>query len=117
MINYIFENLEPDFDKILIENKEYSLGEVNNKEIKINFSEMEKELGSKILAMTLKNSVENSIHYFEVIPGINYGILFPTQGNTRDLIFPDDEVYKVKYYVHYLNKKKNFVLRAKDYCL
>ena len=46
MINYIFENLEPDFDKILIENKEYSLEEVNNKEIKINFSEMEKELGS-----------------------------------------------------------------------
>ena len=113
MINYIFENLEPDFDKILIENKEYSLGEVNNKEIKINFSEMEKELGSKILAMTLKNSVENSIHYFEVIPGINYGILFPTQGNTRDLIFLDDEVYKVEIICTLFKQKKEFCVKGK----
>ena len=48
-LNYIFENKNPIFSKVIIENREYSLEEVNHREIQINFTEIEEELGSKIL--------------------------------------------------------------------
>ena len=44
-LNYIFENKNPTFSKVIIENREYSLEEVNNREIQINFTEIEEELG------------------------------------------------------------------------
>ena len=87
-LNYIFENKNPTFSKVIIENREYSLEEVNNREIQINFTEIEEELGSKILNVRLKNPYDNIIQNFEIISDKNTGILFPTLGCTRDLIFP-----------------------------
>ena len=55
LIDYIFDNVKSYIDKILIENKEYLFGEMNNKKIKINFNEYEKEFGSKILSLTMLN--------------------------------------------------------------
>ena len=96
LLNYIFENKNPIFSKVLIENKEYSLEEVNHKEIKINFTEIEEELGSKILNFSLKSAIENYIQNFEIISDKNTGILFPTLGYTRDLIFPKNIYDKLK---------------------
>ena len=96
LLNYIFENQKAIFSKILIENKEYSLEEVNHKEIKINFTEIEEEIGSKILNISLKNQYKNKIQNLEIISGENVGVLFPTLGNTRDIIFPKNKYDKLK---------------------
>ena len=96
LIDYIFDDIKPDMDEIFIENKKYLIKEIINKNMNINFNEYEKELGSKILSMTLKNQCSERTHYFEVISGVNVGILFPSFGDTRDIIFPDDKEYKVK---------------------
>ena len=95
-LNYIFENKNPTFSKVIIENREYSLEEVNNREIQINFTEIEEELGSKILNVRLKNPYDNIIQNFEIISDKNTGILFPTLGCTRDLIFPKNISEKLK---------------------
>ena len=84
---------------------------MNNKKIKINFNEYEKEFGSKILSLTMLNQNIERIYYFEVISGINIGILFPSFGLTRDIIFPDDKEYKVK--IISSSSKKEFSIRGR----
>ena len=111
LIDYIFDKEKPYIDKILIENKEYLFLEMNNKKIKINFNEYEKEFGSKILSLTILNQNIERIHYFEVISGINVGILFPSFGLTRDIIFPDDKEYKVK--IISSSSKKEFSIKER----
>ena len=97
ILNYIFENEEPDyFLKILIEKKEYKLEEVNKKEIAIKFNDIEVELGSKIIEIELIYINSHETHPCEILPGNNYGILFPYKGYTRDIIFPEDQAYKVE---------------------
>ena len=47
--------------------------------------------------MTLINQYGKDTYYnFEVISGINIGILFPLEGYTRDIIFPEKGTYKVR---------------------
>ena len=96
LLNYIFENQKPIFSKILIDNKEYSLEEVNHKEIEINFNEIEKEIGSKILNIKLINEFSDDIQNFEIIEDKNTGILFPNFGCIRDIIFPLIKNDKIK---------------------
>ena len=97
ILNYIFENEEPDyFLKILIEKKEYKLEEVNKKEIAIKFNDIEVELGSKIIEIELIYINSHNTHHCEILPGNNYGILFPYKGYIRDIIFPEDQAYKVE---------------------
>ena len=94
-LNYIFDNIQPNFHKIIIENQEFNIEEVNNKEIKIKFNDIESEIFSKIVKLQLIFKKNQSIHKFEVIPGINSGILFPSIGLTRDFIFPENQKYKI----------------------
>ena len=94
-LNYIFDNIKPSFSEIIIENKKYNLEDVNNKEIKIKFNDIESEICSKIVELQLIFKKRQPIHKFEVIPGINYGILLPSMGLTRDFIFPENETYMV----------------------
>ena len=96
LFNYIFDQKEPCFDQILVDNKKYSFDEVKNKQIKLSFNEIEKEYGSKIAKLELKISNNFEIHNFEIISGLNIGILFPLRGCTKDIIFPDNNTYKIK---------------------
>ena len=96
LFNYIFDQKEPCFDQILVDNKKYSFDEVKNKQIKLCFNEIEKEYGSKIAKLELKISNNFEIHNFEIISGLNIGILFPLRGCTKDIIFPDNNTYKIK---------------------
>jgi len=96
ILNYIFENEEPDFLKIIIEKKEYKLEDMNKKEILIKFNDIEVELGSKIIEIEFKYINIPETHYCEISPGNNYGILFPFKGYTRDIIFPEDQTYKAE---------------------
>ena len=96
ILNYIFENEEPDFLKIIIEKKEYKLEDMNKKEIVIKFNDIEVELGTKIIEIEFKYINIPETHYCEISPGNNYGILFPFKGYTRDIIFPEDQTYKVE---------------------
>jgi len=43
LLDYLFNNIEPSFSKVLIDKKEYQLEEVDKKEIKIKFNEIEEE--------------------------------------------------------------------------
>ena len=96
ILNYIFENIKPDFLKIIIDNDEYKIEDLNKKEIVIKFNEIEEQLGSKILEIKFINEYNKEIYFCEILPGNNYGILFPYEGFMRDIIFPEDQVYKVK---------------------
>ena len=96
ILNYIFENMKPDFLKIIIDNDEYKIEDLNKKEIVIKFNEIEEQLGSKILEIKFINEYNQESYYCEILPGNNYGILFPYEGFMRDIIFPEDQVYKVK---------------------
>jgi len=125
-LDYIFTNQKPFFNKIVIENKEYSFEEAKNKNLEITFSDIEKELGSKILKMALKHPYGQKDHNFEMISGINIGILFPGIGNTRDIIFPEVETYKVEISSIKYRQSKEFYIKNKrlllinfneDYCL
>ena len=96
ILNYIFENMKPDFLKIIIDNDEYKIEDLNKKEIVIKFNEIEEQLGSKILEIKFINEYNQESYYCEILPGNNYGILFPYEGFMRDIIFPEDQVYKIK---------------------
>ena len=96
ILNYIFENIEPDFLKIIIEKKEYKLEDVNKKEIVIKFNDIETELGSKIIEIGFKFKTSPRTHHCEISPGYNYGILLPSKGFISDIIFPGDQAYKVE---------------------
>ena len=96
ILNYIFENEEPDFLNIIIEKKEYKLEDVNKKEIFIKFNEIEEEFGSKIIEIELEYIYYSNTFHCEILPGNNYGILFPIKGYIRDIVFQEDQTYKVE---------------------
>ena len=82
---------------IIIENQEYNLDEINNKEITIKFNDFESDLDSKIINMTFIYNEEKESLIFEIIPGINRGILFPYfRGIVKDIIFLQKQKYKVE---------------------
>ena len=111
-LDYIFTNQKPFFNKIVIENKEYSFEEAKNKNLEITFSDIEKELG-KILKMALKHPYGQKDHNFEMISGINTGILFPGIGKTCDIIFSKNETYKVEIYSIIFGERKEFNIKNK----
>ena len=87
----------PTITSINIENQEYKLDEIDNKEIKIKFNDFESDLDSKIINMSFlyNNAIESQI--FEIIPGINRGIFFPYyRGVVRDVRFFEKQKYKVE---------------------
>ena len=51
---------------------------------------------SKIVNLEMEMPSKNYFASFEVIEGINYGILFTKPGKTRDLIFYDNLDLKVE---------------------
>ena len=102
ILDNIFIKEKPLFTKIIIENKEYSLNEINKIEIKISFTPLEKEFGYKIINITFVYSETEETHYIEVISGINTGILFPGIGKTRDIIFQEEGKYKIEIIINKL---------------
>ena len=105
ILDYIFENEQPDFLKIIIEKKEYKLEDVNKKQIVIKFNEIEKEFGSKIIEIELEYIYYPAdTFHCEILPGNNYGILFPNRGFLRDIIFQEDQTYKVEVQLHHDKK-------------
>lgn len=113
--NYIFENIKPNFKKISVENKEYPIENLKDLKIKITFNDIELELCSKIVSLTLifgDRDEDKESHYFEVIPGNLTGILFPSWGYTRDIIFSDNNNYNVKIFpTNDRDYKKEFIIK------
>jgi hypothetical protein len=116
-LDYIFTNQKPCFIKIIIENKDYAFEEVIHKNLEITFNEIEKELGFKILKMTFKYPYGQKDHNFEMISGINTGILFPGIGKTCDIIFSKNETYKVEIYSIIFGERKEFNIKNKKLLL
>ena len=107
IFDYIFDEIKPNFIKIIFENKEYKLEEINKKELKIEFNDIESEMCSKVVTMILLYNYGNKdIHTFEVIPGINKGIMFPFSGTTRDIILTENQTYKIEINSEYSFGKK-----------
>ena len=113
--NYIFENIKPNFKKISVENKEYPIENLKDLKIKITFNDIESELCSKIVSLTLifgDRDEDKESHYFEVIPGNLTGILFSSWGYTRDIIFSDNNNYNVKIFpTNDRDYKKEFIIK------
>ena len=110
-LDYLFKNIKPYFSKILIDKKEYLLEEVDKKEIKIKFNDIEEELGYKTIKIGFINE-DNTKEMFEcdIIPGINNGILLPLQGILRDIILPENNNnYKIN--LVYKGDKKEFNIK------
>ena len=82
------------FDKIIVDKKEYKLEE--KMKICIDFDEYESEMCSKIVSLEILHKRKNSLHNFEIIEGVNYGLLFTLEGKTRDLILYEDIEYKIE---------------------
>jgi hypothetical protein len=85
------ENIKFAYDQVFIDDIEYKINEKILANIK--FNDFEKEMGIKIVTTKLID-IDNKttdFSYFEVIPGDNYGLLFPGRSAlTRDIIFPDN---------------------------
>lgn len=90
-INHL-ENQRNNF--IIVEGKKYELKE--NLSIGLDFNEFESELCLKVVNLELVGKRKKFHYYFEVIPGINNAILFNGFGNTRDLIFNENNEIKVE---------------------
>ena len=90
------ENIRFAYDQFFIDDKEYK---INEKILaKIKFNDFEKEISSKIVTIKLIDIDNEStdFSYFEVIPGENYGLLFPGRSAlTRDIIFPDNLLHNI----------------------
>ena len=96
LLDYIFNNIKPDFCKIFIDKNEYQLEKVDKKEINIKFNDIEAELEHKTIELGFLNKYnEKEIFQCEIIPGINNGILFPFIGPLRDIILPDNKNYRL----------------------
>ena len=80
-------------DEIFVENQHYEIK--NELSIDIKFNEFESEFCSKIVNLELVHDKKKILHNFEVIEGINFGILFTKFGKTIDLIFYDNYNLKV----------------------
>lgn len=88
ILDYIFKNEIPKFDKIIIQNKAYDLKDVDDKPIKIRFNDIESEYGTKIIEFSLVFTNKTETFYFEITPGENYGYIFNAKnGITRDIKF------------------------------
>ena len=88
-----FQKESPSLEKIIIDQKEY--GYSPEKEIQINFNEIEKEIGLKIVKIQLKFTEVEEEHFFEILKGTKIiGYLLPRKGKTLDILF--NENYKVK---------------------
>ena len=107
LLNYLFDNINPVFEKIVIDKKEYQLKEVDKKEIKIKFNDIEAELGYKVIDISfiITENAKESLQC-EIMQGINYGILFPLIGSVRDIIFPEKKNYKIN--IGFYQDKKEF---------
>ena len=106
LLDYLFNNIEPSFSKVLIDKKEYQLEEVDKKEIKIKFNEIEEEQGYKTIELGFINKYnEKDIFHCEIKPGINNGILFPFGGSLRDIILPENKNYKINIMFNDVNKE------------
>ena len=110
-LDYLFKNIKPYFSKILIDKKEYLLEEVDKKEIKIKFNDIEEELGYKTIKIGFINE-DNTKEMSEcdIIPGINNGILLPLQGTLRDIILPENNK-KYKINIKHNGDKKEFEIK------
>ena len=113
LLNYLFEFQKPQFLNIVIDKKEFYLEDVNNKEIKIAFNDIEAEIKSKTIKISL--IYKNKINEFncEIIPGINEGILFPFSGVLRDVVLPENQNYKVEF--EYDKDRKVIDIKKIDY--
>ena len=113
--NYLFENIKPKFNKISVENKEYPIENLKDLKIRIKFNDIESELCTKVVNLTLifgDGDDDKESHDFEVIPGNLTGILFPSWGYTRDLIFSDNNNYNVEIYqTNDKTNKKEFIIK------
>ena len=78
------------FNTINIDGKDHKLQD--NMKINLSFNDIEQEIGSKVVSLVIKEKYSKQTHYFEVMKGDNYGILFSSHGKTRDLIFLEKEV-------------------------
>ena len=90
------ENIEFTYDQFFVEDLEYKINEKILANIK--FNDFEKEMGSKIVTIKLIDIDNESTDfcYFEVIPGENFGLLFPGRSAlTRDIIFPDNLLHNI----------------------
>ena len=111
LLDYIFNNIKPDFCKIFIDKNEYQLEKVDKKEINIKFNDIEAELGYKIIELGFLNKYnEKEIFQCEIIPGINNGILFPFIGPLRDIILPDNKNYRIN--IGFNGDKKEFDIKS-----
>ena len=100
LLDYIFNNIKPDFCKIFIDKNEYQLEKVDKKEINIKFNDIEAELGYKTIELGFLNKHNEKVMFqCEIIPGINNGILFPFIGPLRDIILPDNKNYRINIYI------------------
>ena len=109
-LDYLFENIEPSFSKILIDKQEYKLEDVDKKEIKIKFNDIEQELGYKTIEIGYINIYNVKVIFrCDILPGINKGILFPFVGVLRDIILPENKKYKVN--IKYNKDNKEFILK------
>lgn len=82
------------FDTIEYAGIKYKIQE--QMKIPISFSEIESEIGSKIVELKIIEKKGEQSHCFEVVEGDNYGILFTSHGKTRDLIFKENEKINFK---------------------
>ena len=111
ILKNIFYPKENIFKKVIIEGKEYTLYEIDNKPITVKFNEYESEICSKIVKIIFKyEGLDDEEQVFEVIPGITNGILFPNYGGVvRDIMFMEEQNYKVK--IQFGFDKKEFEFR------
>ena len=88
-----FQKESPSLEKIIIDQKEYEYSP--EKEIQINFDEIEEEIRLKIVKIQLKFTEVLEDHFFEILKGTKIiGYLLPRKGKTLDIIL--NENYEVK---------------------
>ena len=95
-----FETKNPLLQKIIVDDKEYKY--LLEKEIEINFNEIESEIGVKIVSIKLffKDKDMDEEHFFEIVKDSKIvAYLLPMKGKTVDII---------------LNEKKNFNSKIKN---
>ena len=84
-----FINENSSLEKIIIDQKEY--GYLPENEIQINFDEIEKEIGFKIVKIQLKFKEKLEEHFFEILKGTKIiGYLLPKKGKTLDIILNEN---------------------------
>lgn len=80
---------KPLFNCVRVDGKDYYLKD--KMEMNLLFSDIEKEIGSKVVSFVIKEKDSEQVHNFEVLQGENYAILSTSHGKTRDLIFHEND--------------------------